>query len=158
MILVVTIEPIEKLTPEARDLFQSHWKECGFGSFSEDLQFTVDEGMKMAAKMEAEGNHVSIAARIDGKLVAYILATVQNLIHHNEPMFQAHSIFVTPELRHTGLGKELIAATESLMYHQRGVRLFCLASNVNKPIDGFFKSMGYEPTDIVYTKRFREVS
>lgn len=154
----IDIEPIEKLAPEAKALFLKHWEECGFGSFSKDLLFTIDEGTKQAAAMEAEGQHVSITARIDGELVGYLLATIQTLIHHNEPMFQAHSLFIIPALRNTGAGKELISATESLMYHQRGVRLFCQASNINKPINKFLESMGYEATDIIYTKRFKEPS
>ncbi len=152
----VAIEPIDKLTPEAKHLFQKHWKECGFGSFSEDLAFTIDEGMKQATKMEAEGHHVSITARIDGELVGYLLGTLSTLIHHNELMFQAHSLFIIPELRRTGAGKDLITATESLLYHERGVRLFCQASNTNQPIGEFLESMGYAATDVIYTKRFKE--
>jgi ribosomal protein S18 acetylase RimI-like enzyme len=152
------IEPIEQLVPEARELFQKHWDECGFGSISKELEFTIDAGMEMAKELESEGKHVSITARHYGELVGYILATVNNLIHHNEPMFQVHSIFVIRELRKTGLGKEMLGAAESLMYHQRGVRLFCIASNVNKPINGFLESMGYEATDIIHTKRFKELT
>ncbi len=151
------IEPIAELTNEAELLFLDHWKECGFGSFSSDVKFTVQEGMEQAAAMEATGNHVSVVARIDGDIVGYLLGTIQNLIHHNEPMFQAHSLYIVPSIRSTGAGKELIAASESLLYHERGVRLFCQASNTNKPIGKFLESIGYEATDVIYTKRFRGV-
>lgn len=153
----VTVEPIESLTAEARGLFEQHWAECGMGSFGADLAFPVDQGLELAKEAEANGNHVSIAIRQEGKLVGYILATITQLIQHNEGMFQAHAIYVIPELRNTGAGKVLIQQAESLMYHTRNIRLFCMASNTNTPIGPFLEKLGYEATDVIYSKRFKEL-
>jgi ribosomal protein S18 acetylase RimI-like enzyme len=109
-------------------------------------------------ELEAKDQHVSIAAREDGKIVGYILATINNMIHHHgERLVQTHSIYIKPSRRHSSLGKQLIEKSESLLYHKKGLRMFCIASNVNVPINGFLEKLGYKATDIIFTKRFQEL-
>lgn len=143
------VEPFSSVYPEASELLRLHWEEV---APYKDL-LTLNPDMQMYRTLEEQGRIVVVTARRLGELIGYVVMMLHAHHHYSHVLTATEDIhFLHPDHRKGSLGLRLIAAAEAEMA-ARGVRVMTLRTKVTHNHGLLFERLGYQPQDIVYTKR-----
>lgn len=95
-------------------------------------------------------------ARDDYDLVGYIIMMVANKPHSKDALYgMCDMIYVAPEYRHTEVAPELIQYAEGEIKNQ-GADVVLITLKAHSKADSLMKSLGYEESDVSYSKFIKE--
>lgn len=138
---------------EAKDLLQENWDEMGLGDFDE---LKLNLKMEYYRTLEACNQGFTSVYRVDGKIVGYCNAFVEQNAHNSDELFGSSDvIFFDKRYRNGRRAAELLTFVEQECYN-RGARYFSLASNLNRGIGLWLMRKNYKPVEVVYFKRLGE--
>lgn len=143
------IELTKEWIDEAAPHFEKMWGETGNDSIPLDVNY------EQYLELTRRGNLLTIEARLDGRLVGYVIFIVTYAPHHQTSLQAVQDIFYVEE----GSRRSLLGAGLALMVEaeealkERGVHM--IYQNVSKHYDfsPFLKRLGYEVSQITYQKR-----
>lgn len=138
--------------PKMVTLNQDHWDEVG--GIAGQCELDIDFNMYLT--LQSQGILIMVAAYDDDKLVGYVSCSRAPHPHHKGKIFASTDAFyVAPKYR--GItGTKLIKFTEALLRDRHSVDYFSIIANTNFRIDSWANRMGYQESDIVYTKKLEE--
>jgi GNAT superfamily N-acetyltransferase len=143
------IEPLESAYAEATELLQKHWGEVAPYRDLCRLNPDLPTYQAMAHKL------CLITARIDGRLVGYIMFVIAPHLHYRDVLMATDDLhFLDPACRKTGIGLKMFAFAEKVM-RGKGVQIMTLRTKADPRLNhgAIFEHLGYDQQDIVYTKR-----
>jgi GNAT superfamily N-acetyltransferase len=136
-------------------MMQQHWDEIGHrGGFKD---FKLDIGKYLY--IESKNLLACFVAIKDGEYVGYVCCTLDSLNHNATEMgAMTDAVYVVPEYRNSvaGIGYRLLKFTEKQLKEQFNVTAMQFVVNTNYDVGVFLNKMGYEVSDIVYTKTLGE--
>ena len=143
-------EPVETLInePNATELVRAQYDE--FTRLPEDIQLDPDVGRMLAS--EKAGVYRVWAARRDGMLIGWIEFVISPGWHNKSVRFAFDGgHYLAPEFgsTHTALKmwRSALVALEAL-----GVRVVTAHDNPVRPLDAFFRRLGFDPGGKLYVK------
>lgn len=149
MSAVFAVEPFSAFYPQARDLLLLHYDEVA--PHKELLK--LDPNLDVYHAMERAGSLHVITARIDGVLIGYIIMMVHPHLHYKQVIVAVDDVhFIHPAHRRGSLGSRLIKSAEAEMV-KVGARIMALRTKDSNNHGLLFERLGFEPQDVVYTKR-----
>jgi GNAT superfamily N-acetyltransferase len=91
-------------------------------------------------------------------LVGYVALILRPHPHYRSVLVAIDDLhYLMPAYRGLGAGKLMMEYAE-FVAHERGAQVFCLRHKAAQDHGHIFRSMGYELTDMVYTKDIRHVA
>jgi GNAT superfamily N-acetyltransferase len=85
-----------------------------------------------------------LVAETDGRLVGYLVAVTLASLEHMGPMAEIDELFVVPEARARGVGRQLLASLEQALAARGCVRLQLQLGVANSGARAFYRRLGYE--------------
>jgi predicted acetyltransferase len=106
-------------------------------------------------KMEQIGILNILTARLEGRLVGYIVSTIIPHTHYKNNTFSISDVFyINPTIRGEGIGLGLLEAAEAV-YREKGVDLMHITLKKDRPSDSLMKRFGAEEAETTYAKRMK---
>lgn len=141
-------ERFDDIIDEALPIFKEHLKEVWvYSDMPLDLNYNVYR------KMCAGGTYVIYTARVENKLVGYSAYVIHESLHHATSLWAYNDVlYLKPELRGNGIGKEFISYCESKL-KGLGVHVINQPVTPRKDFSPMLKRAGYELMDSNYTRR-----
>jgi len=142
------VEDFFQCLNEAFNLTKEHWLEIGFAAdkYNLDINFNIYDNMYKNNML-----HLT-TARHNNKLIAYALFFVFHCPHVQSKLIaQSHAIYVQPLFRKGYLGLNLLKKSEQELI-KLGVKKIMQISSTKKNYGNLLKRMGYELTEITYSK------
>jgi GNAT superfamily N-acetyltransferase len=150
-LVVFAIERASALWTEIGPLLQAH-----FDEIAHDRTLKLEPYHLAYMQFEAAGSLRCYTARVEGKLVGYLVVVIAPHMHYVS-LLQATQdvIYVDPEHRKSGTGLGLLRFAERHL-EQDGVDVISQHVKIAHPTLGkVLEHMGYEPVDTIYVKRIR---
>lgn len=148
MTLTAQIEPLAERLEEMKPFFPLHWRELGL----------YQDRMPLAPRYEdylmrdAAGGVTLATVRRDGAMVGYAVFFVAPGLHYGSTLTAHMDIcYIAPEERGRGAGEMLFAAAEREL-KRRGVKMWWCGSKTHKPIEGFFRALGFIAEETHFAK------
>ncbi len=144
------VEKFSAMLREAKDIFPRHWEELALNK--DKIGLSLD--LKRYEQAEKDGMLHVVTVRSDGRLVGYFVAALVGHLHYKDAGLMAFTdiYYVLPEFRNGSGAKMLIFLEQSL--RALGVTKMYLSCKVHQDHSELFKSLGYQPTDFIFTKYF----
>ena len=132
-------------------MMQQHWDELGHrGGFTD---FNLDAGKYLY--IESKNLLACTVAIRDGKYIGYICCMLEALNHNaTELGAVTDAVYIVPEYRDSiaGYGYRLLKFTETQLRNSFNVTAMQFVVNTNYNVGGFLNKVGYQTSDVVYTK------
>ena len=148
--LAFSQETVKQVKVEIADLLIQHWNETG----RHKDRFKVEPDWLSYEAAEEYGVLRVYTAREDGVLVGYAAYVVHNAMHYLSAKYADNDVFfITPSAR-----KGLMAARffgyieEQLKKEKVDLIINKVKEQYSEAMGAFFSRLGYEKTEIVYTK------
>lgn len=134
--------------PDAQHLFPLHWRELALNQDPIPLDCDV-EGY---AALDNLGKLQILSARVDGKLVGYIMYFLHSHLHYKSTGLMALTdmYFVLPEYRR-GTGLKLFREWERIL-KERGIVQAITSCKVHEDHTEFFEKLGWTHSDNTFVK------
>jgi len=129
------------------DLVASHWDEVIADQPTAALRISDSK----YEWLEANSNLAVYTAHDKNKMVGYAVWIVMESLHSGNMQALNDCIYVKPEYRKRGVGKELIAFSEGDLKEQGIVHMGISMKSYNK-FEGLVTSLGYKLTELTYSK------
>ena len=146
------VESLAQSRRELEELLPAHWAEIARDK--NDPRFALKPDWDAYHGMEAAGQFWMMVARVDGRMVGYLIGFVRRQLHYAESLaFICDIYFLLPEHRRGRIGIELFRQAESAL-RRRGVAKMYLGSKSAAHLDRskLFEHLGYERIEFVYAK------
>jgi hypothetical protein len=142
------VETWAECVEDMRPLWPLHWQEIAI----DQEQFEADMDEERYRGMEQAGILLINTARVDGRLVGYVLSFLMPHFHYKSSGLIAMTdmYFVLPEYRN-GLGAMLFLSTEAA-YRERGVKRSHTSCKVHFDHEPLFTRLGWRFTDKTFSK------
>jgi GNAT superfamily N-acetyltransferase len=88
-----------------------------------------------------------LVAKIAGQLVGYLVAVTMPSLEHRGLMAEIDELFVVPEARARGVGRQLLASLEQALAARGCVRLQLQLGVANRGARAFYRRLGYAPRE-----------
>jgi GNAT superfamily N-acetyltransferase len=85
-----------------------------------------------------------LIAETDGRLVGYLVAVTMPSLEHQGLMAEIDEMFIVPEARARGVGRQLLASLEQALAARGCVRLQLQLGVANHGARAFYRRLGYE--------------
>ena len=86
-------------------------------------------------------------AETDGQLVGYLVAVTMPSLEHKGLMAEIDEMFVVPEARARGVGRQLLSSLEQALAARGCVRLQLQLGVANTGARAFYRRLGYGPRE-----------
>lgn len=141
-------DTVENVFRDIGETFVKHHEEVE--SFAEEVPLDIDRGQFEA--LEAAGVLHTISARDDRELIGYYVSMIMPHSHHKGSLFAVNDIlYINPEYRSSGIAAEMITFAEKDL-REMGVVVMAFSMKVSHPFKNLAEHLGFEETDIVYSK------
>jgi GNAT superfamily N-acetyltransferase len=135
--------------PQLLALIRRYWEFEGIAGFEAlriELLLKQLIGAPSPTAAAARGGCVWVA-ETDGRLVGYLIAVTVLSFEHRGLMAEIDELFVVPEARTRGVGRELIASLEQALASRGCVRLQLQLGVANTGARAFYRRLGFEARD-----------
>jgi GNAT superfamily N-acetyltransferase len=140
-------EPFISQVEELKPLLPDHWIELGIYK----SQMPLDPEWGTYRAMEDMGQLLYVPLRNDGALIGYFIGTITPGLHYKTTLTCKMDICrVLPEFRGGNAGRVLFDAVKAEL-KRRGVKLWWVGSKDHHPIEGFYRSLGFEQQETHFT-------
>lgn len=148
MQLTLAVEPFARAWPEVEPLAETHW----FEVINEQGHTPAVDADSFAA-LDEMGRAMLMVARSGGAVVGYVLALIVPHPHATGlRVAEVNALYLMPELRQGTNAQQMIRRL-----HQElaavGVQRVYQAAPISRNCGALFKSMGYEVTDVLWSRR-----
>jgi GNAT superfamily N-acetyltransferase len=94
-------------------------------------------------------------AETDGRLVGYLIAIILPSLEHQGLMAEIDEMFIVPEVRARGVGRQLLTSLEDTLAARGCVRLQLQLGITNTGARAFYRRLGFGPREgyALYDKR-----
>lgn len=143
-------ERVANIWAELDPLLVEHWREV---AHYQDITLDVDR--ERYESLEESGKLRCFTARVEGKLVGYLVYFVNTNAHYQGSLQAVQDVFfVDPEHRGSRLGAELLVASHWHLMSE-GVQVVMQHVKVKQSLDfgPMLKTLGYEHVEAIYCKR-----
>lgn len=141
---------VDQLTsdPAVVELFHAHWDEIALNKELMRLKPMLDKYYDI----EANGMLLIIGAYADGELVGYSVNFLNQHLHYADLWVCMNDIvFISQDMRKTGIGIGLLKRTEELA-KERGAQMMLWHVKQNTALSALLPRMDYKVQDIVFSK------
>ena len=143
----IQMEFIGLVREEVEPLFYSHWSEV---EFFKELPLDID--WEMLQSMENNGSLYTFVARLDGKLVGYLITSKTYHPNYKGKLFASDlGFFVDTNYRRYNIGSKLLSFAEKV-FIEDGVVGFNITTKTDHPIDPLMIRKGFKQEEKVFTK------
>jgi len=150
--LKVQLELFSDMGEEMKPLFENHWEEVALYTDVIDLCPDYDK----YKQLEEMGMVKIVTARKEEELVGYVVLFVQPHLHYLQDIWCSMDIiYLAPYLRKTGIGAELVKASEEVA-KGCGASVLQFSTKVKQPFDTLMKWTGFDLVERVYSKCLKE--
>jgi hypothetical protein len=140
-------EPFSSFVEELQALLPEHYEELCVVK-----EYPLDPDWVTYARLEQAGILPCVTARVDGKLVGYVIYMTQPHLHYRACMTAFEDIyFLKKEYRLGRTGIRLFQYAEKVL-KQLGVNRVVMGTKVHSDKSRLFEYLGYKMTDKVFTK------
>jgi GNAT superfamily N-acetyltransferase len=145
------VESYANLVEEIKPLLRQHWEEIAL--FKDEIDLEPDYGFYQAAY--AAGLMRFYTARIDKKLVGYLIFSVRNHHHYASHRWAVNDIvWIHPDHRNFGTGSGLFQFAEADLLDGGPIVIY-VASKVEHPeLAMLLQARGYANVELGFSKRF----
>jgi ribosomal protein S18 acetylase RimI-like enzyme len=142
-------EKIAVISHEAFELLVRNYREV---ETDQDLPLDPDWEAYLAA--ERLGSLVVLTARVDRKLVGYLVYSIRRNRHVDVKEAYCDTFYVLPEYRQSGIALRLLRFGEDEM-RKRQVKLLyhCSKTDPKHHKGAIFEHLGYHAEEVTYSKR-----
>jgi GNAT superfamily N-acetyltransferase len=141
-------DTVENVFRDIGDTFIKHHEEVE--SYTKDVPLDIDREQYEA--LEAVGALHAVSVRDDGELIGYYVSMVMPHPHHKGSLFAVNDIiYIDPEYRKSGVAAEMILFAENEL-RGAGVDVMTFSMKAAYPFKSLAKHVGFEETEIVYSK------
>ena len=125
----------------------------GFISHLEENTFDFEKFRERFNENLENPNCIYLVAISDkGECIGFISCHQQNLLHHENPVFEIQEMYVAKNHRNTGIGKELISALGEEIKEYAAANLE-VTTNINRPdARRFYLKQGFVQTHVKLVK------
>lgn len=151
MPLTFQIEDVDSFARDAAEIFPRHFRELALNQ--EAIAFGLD--FEIYREVEKKNVLQILTARLDGKIIGYVLSLVVKHHPHNKdagPYSTTDMFYVLPEHRN-GTGVRLLIENEKRL-RELGVRRMAISTKLKNAHLDLFTQLGYQATDLVFNKVF----
>jgi len=99
-------------------------------------------------------NIIYLVAKINDKVVGFISAHGQLLLHHTGYVYEIQELFVHENYRRCGIGKALLNSVVRNVKLKNAVALEVTANKIRENAHHFYSNNGFTATHIKFTKSF----
>jgi GNAT superfamily N-acetyltransferase len=147
--VVVEEEVVDgNLAAELTPIFQAHWEEVD--KYRDKVPLDVDWAKYMA--LYEAGQLKAYVARVDGKLVGYMVVVVTTHPHFNTTLHGVtDAIYVQKEYRKSNLAAGLIKYAEKEL-KEAGVMVLTMSMKAWQPFESLMERLEWEKSEIIYSK------
>jgi GNAT superfamily N-acetyltransferase len=107
------------------------------------------------ARFHAAGGAIALVAEHEGEVVGLVTAHAFSSIHADGEMGRLTTLVVSSEVRHQGIGRQLVSAAESWLQAQGCVRSSVVTGIGRAEAHEFYSKMGYKQTGLHFTRPWR---
>lgn len=144
--MTAQVENLTQTLEELKPHFPSHWEELGL--YKDKMP--LDPQYDVYLKYDAAGQAFLTTLRADGKLVGYFVGFVAPGLHYQQTLTCKMDIcYIDPAYRDAGNGF-LLFETAKAALAKRGVKLWWVGSKNHKPIEAFFRLLGFEQQEAYF--------
>lgn len=132
----------------AEALFTAHYEEVALHK----ERLTLSPDRERYQLLEAAGVLFTLLVRDKaGEIVGYTSTSIARHLHYDMIVAQNDVIFLRDDLRRSGVGAELIRATEDEA-RRRGAKVMSWHAKQNTAFERVLPKLGYEVQDIIFNK------
>lgn len=137
--ITALVEPFMAGVEELKPLLPGHWEELGIYRD----RMPLDPNWETYRNIEAAGQLIYVAARNSGALIGYFIGVITPGLHYRTTLTCKMDIaYILPEHRGSA-GSVLFTAVKAELI-RRGVKCWWVGSKDHHPIEGFYRSLGFE--------------
>lgn len=145
-------DTVEDVFRDIGETFVKHHEEVE--SFSKEVPLDIDRGQFEV--LEAAGVLHTVSVRDDGNLIGYYVSMLTPHPHHKGSLFAVNDIlYIAPEYRSSGVAAGMISFAEEDL-RGIGVTVMSFSMKTAHPFKSLADYLGFEETDIVYSKYLGE--
>jgi len=140
---------------EVYPLMQSHWDELGEKGGS--TNFAIDHHLMMY--LNSTGMYKCFTVKYKGKYIGYSSWVLSNGIHNATDLYAtADAVYIGREYRESllGAGIKLLKYSEKVLKEKYKVDIMQFSMNVNYDLSKLLSRMGYEISEVKYSKKVGE--
>lgn len=145
--IIYGMEKVKSAWKDIEPLARSHFLEISTHS---DWEFSPD--IAMYERLESNGSLKLFTVRHGSRLVGYASYLIYRHPHANVMQAYQDAIYLSPDYRRSGLGKELIEFADS-MFKNLGVGIVFAAVTERVDYSKTLLPMGYKLVDRLYARR-----
>jgi len=141
-------DTVENVFRDIGETFIKHHEEVE--SYAKEVPLDIDRGQYEA--LELAGVLHTVSVRDAGELVGYYVSIVMPHPHHKGSLFAVNDIlYIDPEYRSSEVAAEMIIFAEEDL-KEMDVTVMAFSMKVSHPFKSLAEMLGFEETDIVYSK------
>lgn len=138
--------------PLVQEIVKAQWIEVDHRAVESKLKVMEET----YSKMEELGLHYVILAKEDGEVFGYDSMMITENPHTEELTALTDTMYISPEKRKLGLGREMIAAAEEEAIRLGAVRM-CIVLKNNQKHEDLVDGLGYYSYETTYSKYLKEI-
>jgi GNAT superfamily N-acetyltransferase len=128
--------------PQLLALIRRYWEFEGIAGF-EALRIEL----VLRHLIGAPHSGAAWVAEADGQLIGYLVAVIMPSLEHQGLMAEVDEMFVAPEARAHGVGRQLLTSLEQALAARGCVRLQLQLGVANTGARDFYRRLGFAPRD-----------
>ena len=105
-------------------------------------------------KVIASENNFIVVAEEDHRLIGFISASARLVVRYPQPIMQVDELYVDPDFREHGLGRQLIQGIESIAAEHDYHRIYIESGFKYEVAHKFYQKNGYEKDGYYFRKIF----
>lgn len=133
---------------EMQPMLEAQWEEVEGNQEELPLEPDYEQYQKLC-----DANMLQVVtARLDDKLIGYLVTFVVPHLHHMNTRWASSDVFyIKPEYRKTAVAAKLIQLTENILRDQ-GVKMLSLHMKAQVPFDKLAEGCGFDKFEMTYSK------
>jgi GNAT superfamily N-acetyltransferase len=150
---MITFETVgfREVWPLIKDLISLQWDEVDHRAKESKLQ-VVEETY---CSMEDLGVHYVVLVKDDDTIIGYSSMMLTDNPHTGEKTALTDTMYIHPEYRKQGVGREMIKASEEEATSRGAVRM-CIVLKNNQEHDSLVDNLGYYSYETTYSKFLKD--